>query len=260
MKMIGIIILLLIGLVCILSLSVNAEWHTVSFGGTVTVEDEPTNDMYILGDESDITTYGNFNISVYLDPADYIKSWAFSIQFNQSALNVVSTNEGDFFKRHGYTTIYNSGTTNNSNGTINLIYSLILGVGNTSEAGYLYNITFEPMVAQGTSWINFNTSCSLGISNETIFLDLNYTNGTVTLDIADFPDWSNWSLYWKIGQTSLSDVTLNMVVDINDITEVTGDYGETGAPGWIIEDITEDGEIDIHDITSVTAHYGDDYT
>ena len=236
-------------------------WYSSSFGGSVTVEEESSTEMYITGDESTITEYGNFNISVYLDPVEPVRSWEFSLQYNASALNVTSTAEGDFFTKHGYTTLYSGPNVENpANGSLLEMYSVCIAH-NTSEAGYLFNITFIPIVSSGVSEVNFNTSVvSFGITNETQYLDFNYTNGTITLDIEDFPEWSDWSAYWKIGQTSLSDMDTDMDVDINDITSVTGHYGETGANGWIIQDYNEDGEIDINDITGVTSRYGDDYT
>ena len=51
-------------------------------------------------------------------------------------------------------------------------------------------------------------------------------------------------------------------IDIKDITNVTGHYGETGPPRWIPQDMNlpyPDGEIDIKDITLVTSHYGETY-
>ncbi len=58
------------------------------------------------------------------------------------------------------------------------------------------------------------------------------------------------------------DLDMSGEIDIKDITNVTGHYGETGPPRWIPQDMNlpyPDGEIDIKDITLVTSHYGETY-
>ena len=73
-------------------------------------------------------------------------------------------------------------------------------------------------------------------------------------------EWSEWSDYWKIGYTSKYDVTLNMKVNIVDITGTAILYGEEGDPGWIYQDINEDGVINIADLVQISLHYGENYT
>ena len=115
------------------------------------------------------------------------------------------------------------------------------------------------VVAQGTSWINFNASApSLGITNETIYLDLNYTNGTVTLDISDFPEWSDWSEYWKIGQTSVGDIDLDMDVDSVDVNLLRNDY--LNITGIDDTDLNNDGVVNYLDRSLIQNFWGDDYT
>jgi len=73
-------------------------------------------------------------------------------------------------------------------------------------------------------------------------------------------EWSNWSVYWKIGQTSIYDVTLDMTVGLTDLTNISTNYKETGANGWINADVNDDGKISLSDLTMVATHYGEDYT
>ena len=238
------------------------HYTSSTFGGSVTITEEGENEMYFTGNESTITSYGLFNISVYLDPVDYVKAWEFSIDFNESAMELTDIAEGDFFTKHGYSTLFVDGNTSNDNGTILGIFSLIVGQGNTSEAGYLLNMTFRPLVAQSTSSINFNASTEPppGITNETVYLNLSFTNATITLDITDFPSNSSSSPVWKIGHTSVYDVSLNMIVGLTDLTNIATNYKETGANGWINADVNDDGKVSLSDLTMVTTHYGEDYT
>ena len=66
-------------------------------------------------------------------------------------------------------------------------------------------------------------------------------------------------IWWFKGEAYDWDINRDGEIDINDVTGVTGYYGEKGAPHWIRADCTKDGEVDIKDITLVTGHYGDNY-
>jgi len=65
--------------------------------------------------------------------------------------------------------------------------------------------------------------------------------------------------WWFKGEAYDWDVNRDEEIDINDITGVTGYYGDEGTPHWIRADTTRSGEIDINDITLVTGHYGEEY-
>jgi hypothetical protein len=51
------------------------------------------------------------------------------------------------------------------------------------------------------------------------------------------------------------DANLDGTVDINDLTVVLANYGQTGAT-WIDGEFTGDGTVDINDLTIVLTHYG----
>lgn len=157
--------------------------------------------------------------------------------------------------------------------TDELISGIRLLISVVDYQGDNFNITWS---TNATSWTMYNSSCSNGTysqfitwaTNEnTIYwwtvcvndTDGNWNNNTFHFTTAEYA-WSSWSSYWKIGQTSIYDVTLTMDVDVNDLTSVTFHYGETGDPGWIPQDLNEDGEIDHIDVSGIANHYGEDYT
>ena len=55
------------------------------------------------------------------------------------------------------------------------------------------------------------------------------------------------------------DANLDGQVDINDLTIVLSNYGQTGQT-WTQGEFTGDGTVDINDLTIVLAHYGDGAT
>ena len=84
--------------------------------------------------------------------------------------------------------------------------------------------------------------------------------GSVIVEEESNPSWSNWSSVWKIGQTSYTDINLDMQVDYLDASNLTGYYGDSGDAGWINADINDDGDVDYLDASSLTGDYGSDYT
>jgi len=79
----------------------------------------------------------NFTIDVYCVPGQPIKAFEFKLTFDETLVTAIDVTEGNIF--NGYTTFFNSGTIDNSSGTIVDVFGLILGAGNTSSAGSLAN-------------------------------------------------------------------------------------------------------------------------
>jgi hypothetical protein len=46
------------------------------------------------------------------------------------------------------------------------------------------------------------------------------------------------------------------ICDTNDKTTVYGQYGKSGAPGWIREDVDNKGQIQVVDLVLISMHYG----
>lgn len=132
------------------------------------------NVMVVSPEEQTVDAGSSFNVSIWLFPDTYVKSWEFKILFDKDLLEATSVSEGDFFV--GYVTFFMPGEIDNVNGTIINIYSLIVGKGNVTENGTLVKISFKAKNLSGESKIRFYDQ---GITNESKYLPLNVTNGTV---------------------------------------------------------------------------------
>ncbi len=119
----------------------------------------------------------SFNVNVYCTPGQPIKAFEFKISFDESLISANEVTEGDIFD--GYTTFFNAGTIDNSSGTIIDIYGLILGAGNVSDPGILVNISF---VSKSTTGISSLSLYEVGITNESEYVSISLTNGTVQVD------------------------------------------------------------------------------
>jgi len=136
----------------------------------------------------DINTSASLiSVPVTCTPSQSIKAWEFSVSFDQTILQAINVEEGDIFD--GYTTFFNSGTIDNTNGTITSIYNLIVGDEMVDTAGSLVVVNFEA-ISEGTTLVEIN---NLGITNETEYIPVSVDNGTVVIDISS-PTISNISV------------------------------------------------------------------
>ena len=149
-----------------------------SFGLSVLAD--PFEDTQILISPSSQTVDANekFSIDVYCIPGQPIKAFELKISFDSSLISADSVTEGDIFE--GHSTFFNSGTIDNSAGTIVSIYGLIVGQGNVSENGTLVSISFTADEYSGTSDIDFiDVGTWTTIVNETGYVPLDVTAGNV---------------------------------------------------------------------------------
>lgn len=118
-----------------------------------------------------------FTLSIFCTPSQPIKSYELSISFDETLLSVNSVAEGDIFD--GYTTFFNDGTIDNTNGVIDQMYGLIIGKGNVSNPGSLVTLSITAKNSVGSSPISlFN----VGITNETQYVQVSLTNGSVFIE------------------------------------------------------------------------------
>lgn len=118
-----------------------------------------------------------FMVSIYCIPGQPMKSFEFSVTYDETLLQANSVSEGNIFD--AYDTFFNNGTIDNVNGEITPIFDLIVGPGNVSDAGYLVNISFTAQGVSGTSSINL---VDAGVTNETAYLSLIVNNDSVQID------------------------------------------------------------------------------
>jgi hypothetical protein len=124
-----------------------------------------------------VSSFETFNVGVYCMPVDFIRAYELNIEFNATLLQANEVTVGNFFD--GYTIFSNNGSIDNVNGKISSIYGLILGPGNVSESGFLVNVSFS---AQGISGISEINLIQTGVTNETQYLPLTVSNGSVQID------------------------------------------------------------------------------
>ena len=128
--------------------------------------------IIVLGDPGDTSVFVNpsnqivsfqdsFSISINCNPAQPIKSFEFKLSFDETIIEADSVSEGDIF--NGYSTYFNSGIINNSDGTIINVYGLILGPGNVSSPGSFATINFTAKSNSGISSLNLY---DVGVTNE----------------------------------------------------------------------------------------------
>ncbi|MFA5102304.1 MAG: cohesin domain-containing protein [Candidatus Thermoplasmatota archaeon] len=125
---------------------------------------------------STVSAGQTFTISIACTPGQSIKSYELDLSFNPTLLHANSVTEGTIFT--GYTTFFNAGTINNTAGTILDIYGLIVGTGGVTNPGTLVSLSFTAQAASGTTTIGL---FDVGITNESAYVPITVTNGTVTL-------------------------------------------------------------------------------
>jgi uncharacterized repeat protein (TIGR02543 family) len=117
-----------------------------------------------------------FSLTIACTPGQMIKSYELKISFDPTLLQANSVTEGTLF--NGYTTFFNAGTINNTQGTIINVYGLILGAGGVSTPGTLISLSFTTLSASGTSSLSLY---EVGVTNDTAYVPITVTNGSVTL-------------------------------------------------------------------------------
>jgi len=124
-----------------------------------------------------------FIVNVSCVPSEPIKSYEMKIRFNPDILTVISITAGDFFT--GKPTFSSPNCViNNTDGAIINIYALTVGQQlMVTEPGVLFSITFTA-VQNGSSTIGIYDA---GVTNETRYLPLTITNGTVTVNGIWYP-------------------------------------------------------------------------
>lgn len=144
---------------------------------TITVSADETSSVSIDPSNQTVSSGETFSIDVTCAPGQPIKSFEFQLLFNPSLLQVNSVIEGDIFD--GYTTHFNAGTINNVTGTVIDIYGLIVGDGNVTDSGTFVTISCTAKDVSGISALDLS---GVGVTNETAYVTISVTDGTVQID------------------------------------------------------------------------------
>lgn len=128
----------------------------------------------ITPEESTLSTDSQGSIRLQCNPTEPVKAFECGISFDPTYIQIINVTEGDFFT--GYSTFFNNGSIDNTNGTIEHIYGLVMGPGNSSAPGDLITIHFLSSAQTGQSLINIT---GLGVTNESQYLPVSSQNGSL---------------------------------------------------------------------------------
>jgi len=128
-----------------------------------------------------VSSAETFYLEVYCNPSQLIKSFELEVSFDPLLLEVNSVSEGDIF--NGYSTFFNSGNIDNTNGVISNVYGLITGPGMVSDPGSFIDISFTSKINTGISDIGL---LNVGVTNNNSYVPIALDDGSVEVD-ADAP-------------------------------------------------------------------------
>ena len=155
----------------------------------------------------------SFTVDVYCVPGQPIRSYELGISFDTSLIKAVSVEEGDIFD--GFSTFFNSGTIDNSEGTIINIFGLILGSGVVLEPGTFVKISFTSESNTGSSALVLN---DVGVTNETEYISISVNDGILQVD-ASSPEISDVTAT-PPSQESSGSVNISTVVTDNSEVDI----------------------------------------
>ena len=166
-------------------------------------------------------------ITIELTPDASVKSFEFSLAYNQSLLSVSSQAQGSFFD--GYNTFSSNGTVNANAGMISDVYSLIMGDSMVNSEGILYTfaVTASEMLGDKTTMIRL---VDAGITNETNYLPLTIENLSLTINSSyDGPYMRSPSPADQ--STDVSSDLSQLQISLYHTNESTFNYSITTSPG-----------------------------
>jgi len=182
--------------------------------------DEPVKTLiYIDSSNQIIGPDTHFQITIYCNPGQPIKSYEFNIIFNPSMLSASSVIEGDIFD--SYDTFFNKGNINNSAGSIVNVLGLIIGSGNVTDQGSLAVINFTSLSNSGSSSIVLD---NVGVANENIYVPVTVSKDTMQIDVVSpgFDDNTppEISSVLAIPSSTAQDGYVNVTCDVTDNVDV----------------------------------------
>ncbi len=141
-------------------------------------------EISISPDYQSIENGQEFDIDILIDPVNNpITGAQFNLNFDNSLVNIKNVSEGNIFKQNGTTTAFNSGSPNNTDGTLINVWGLIIIPGsNVSTKGTLATIS---MTATGAGMSALNLSNVIISDPASQAVQVNITNGSVDVTSSD---------------------------------------------------------------------------
>jgi len=138
--------------------------------------------VYVKPENKQVSPGETFNITIYCEPTEPIKSYEFDLDFDPSSLNANSISKGDIFNNSE--TWFNSGTIDNSIGYIDNVYGLLMENITVTNSGSLAIISFTANELNSTTILHLNDT---GITNESSYIHIILNNGTIIIGNSDNP-------------------------------------------------------------------------
>jgi len=271
---------------CCISIVSADTFYSESFGGSVTVEDSPVENIYYpsssFGGSVTVEDSGVDNSPVLSNPlpSDDSINQSFNPELSITCNNddgsnfdlyILTNASGSWSILDSWTNVGNNTNSMfkvnpsnmNSNGTT-YFWSVNAsdnygGSNNWTNITYRFTTSFEPYKL---TWHSESFGGSVEVTEPYVPGTLYYSEsfgGSVEVTEPHEPEWSNWSTYWTIGQTSDSDTNMDMQVNFQDMGDIGLYYGDSGTPGWIEADTNNDGTVNFQDLGAVGLDYGNDY-
>ncbi|MFY1113118.1 MAG: putative Ig domain-containing protein [Methanosarcinaceae archaeon] len=199
---------------------------TIKSGGTPILAgdliiDNPGTIVAISPGRNNITPGENFTVDVLIYPSISIIGAQFDLLFDSSMATANSVTEGNLFNQDGAGTIFNSGTINNSEGTVTDIYGSILGKSNVSSEGVMATISMTAGSDTGMAELKLSNVIVSDSSLRAVPITIN--NSTVLIDTVP--------LLNSIGSKSVSEANpLNFTIYASDADGDDLTYSAAGLP------------------------------
>ncbi|MDW7775651.1 MAG: putative Ig domain-containing protein [Methanosarcinales archaeon] len=217
------------------TLSMNHMWthastHSIRFTGsnvngsvsqiwTVNVKDGSS--VTITPSAQTIAPSQPFTLTIPITPATPITGAQFDLLYDSSLATVTSVTEGNLLNQDGASTLFNSGTIDNTAGTVTDVYGSIIENASVSSQGSFTTISMTAGSTTGILELNLtNVVISEADSNETPFT---LTNATILIDTAPVLD--------AIGARSVDEEnTLAFTLSASDADGDSLNYSATNLP------------------------------
>ncbi|MFE3845436.1 PKD domain-containing protein [Thermoplasmatota archaeon] len=138
--------------------------------------------LYIKPESKQVSPGETFNITIYCEPTEPIKSYEFDLDFDYTTLHANSVSKGDIFNNSE--TWFNAGTIDNSLGYIDNVYSLIMENKTVTNSGSLAIISFTAKEKNDTTILHLNDA---GITNELGYINYSVNDGTIIIGSSENP-------------------------------------------------------------------------
>ena len=178
-----------------------------------------------------------FTLDFIVTDVSDLAGWQLGVTFNPAVLRAVSVNEGNFLRKGGGNTFFQSGEIDNTTGEIDGVTATFIGSVGISGGGKLLSITFEAKTS-GMGLLALNNVQFIASSAEVIAYDI-----TINPIIV-----GDGMLAW--------DVNSDGVVDLVDLIHVSQNFGATDSTRPRV-DVNADGTVNISDLMIVAQHLGE---